>query len=244
MGFQNNTNKNSKSSSKKIWNAVIGFFRYFGPQKQGIDVAKMKSLTFDSLRLIGNKQKKIDDINEDAGNLIKQHLDNVSGLLEFIRNRGTRVIQHKHADKVLSLFGELEGFKPPTSGFKARILTLGLKIVGAWKEPIASQTPPLFIFGEKEPPMGYMVHQIHHWLSYNNQLPGYTEEAMNNFKRIFDPSFGVEDVRKMSKEEIIALREAIARDQEALDFVQKMAQEIFKPQDIMKGIKDGDRKNI
>lgn len=186
----------------------------------------------------------MDQINKDASHLVKEHLNNVSGLLEFIERRGTKVIAHKRADTIIKLFGEIEGFIPPMKGIKAKLLILGFKIIGAWDGPIENTTPPLFVFGETEPPMGYMVHQIHHWLSFNKGLPGYTEETMNNFKKIFDPSFGVEDVQRMSKQEIIELREAIARDQEALDFVQKMAEEIFKPQDVVQGIKDGDKKNI
>lgn len=233
-----------KNTFKKFINNFINFCRRFGPAKSGIEPNKIKQLSFDSLKLLGGRKKQIDQISQDAGEMIKQHLHNVNGLLEFIERRGTKVIRAKHADKVLSFLGEVEGFIPPITGFKGKLIFLGLKLIGAWKEPIPQKPPAMFIFGEKEPPMGYMVHQIHHWLSFNNGLPGYTEETMTNFKRIFDPTFGVEDVKKMSKEEIIALREAIARDQEALDFVQKMAQEIFKPQDVMKGIKDGDKKNI
>lgn len=233
-----------KNTFKKFLNSFINFCRRFGPTRTGIEPSKIKQLSFDSLKLLGGRQKQIDQISQDAGEMIKQHLHNVTGLLEFIERRGTKVIRAKHADKVLAFFGEIEGFIPPIAGFKGKFIFWSLKFIGAWDGPVPDKPPALFIFGEKEPPMGYMVHQIHHWLSFNNGLPGYTEETMANFKRIFDPSFGVEDVKRMSKEEIIALREAIARDQEALDFVQKMAQEIFKPQDVMKGIKDGDKKNI
>lgn len=236
--------KSSKGLFEKLINNFISFCRKFRPKNAGAGSNRLKQLSFDSLKLLGGHQRKIDDINKDASSIVKEHLHNVTGLLEFIERRGTRVIRCKHADRLLIFLGEIEGFTPPLTGLKCKLLILGLKLIGGWNEPIPSQTPPMFIFGSKEPPMGYMVHQIHHWLSFNNGLPGYTEETMNNFKRIFDPTFGVEDVKKMSKEEIIALREAIARDQEALDFVQKMAQEIFKPQDILKGIKDGDKKNI
>lgn len=243
MAGKKQKNSNPNSGLNKFLRGFLDFCRKFGPKRAGIDSRKVKQLSFDSLRLIGNKQKKLDEINEHASELVKGHLDNVPGLLEFIENRGTRVIIHKHADKVVRFWGEIEGFLPPMSGFKARLILMSLKMIGAWPDSVRKETPALFVFGE-EPTMGYMVHQIHHWLSFNNGLPGYTEETMNNFKKIFDPSFGVEDVKRMSKEEIISLREAIARDQEALDFVQKMAQEIFKPQDVLKGIKDGDKKNI
>jgi hypothetical protein len=241
-------NKNIKSSNKnpiqKFVRSFINFCRKFNPTSQTTEKGTLKQLSFDSLRLVGNKRKKIEEINKDAGNMIKNYMGNVNGLLEFIERRNTKVIRHRYADKIINIAGELEGFIPPVGGLKGKFIMLGLKIIGAWDQPIGDITPPLFVFSDKEPPMGYMVHQIHHWLSYNKGLPGYSEETMENFKRIFDPSFGVEDVKKMSKEEIIELREAIARDREALAFVEKMAQEIFKPQDILKGIKDGDNRNL
>lgn len=245
MKKRNNTKKSNQSPMKNIINVVITFCHMLVPKKTtNISSKRLQPLSFDSLKLVGSRKQEMDEVNKDASYLVKEHLNNISGLLEFIERRGTKVIAHKNADKVIKLFGEIEGFIPPIKGFKAKLLTIMFKAIGAWTGPITNETPPLFVFGEAEPPMGYMVHQIHHWLSFNKGLPGYTEETMNNFKKIFDPSFGVEDVQKMSKQEIIELREAIARDQEALDFVQKMAEEIFKPQDVLKGIKDGDKKNI
>ena len=244
MEDQKKRKSKSMGPFKKFLRGFLDFCRKFGPGTTGLDHKRVKSMSFDSLKIIGNRQKKLDEINENASSLVKNYLDDVSGLLEFIENRGTQVIIHKNAEKILHFFGEIEGFIPPMNGFRAKLIMYGLKIIGAWKQPIPEETPPLFIFGEEGPTIGYMVHQIHHWLSFNQGLPGYTEETMNNFKKIFDPSFGVQDVQRMTKEEILSLREAIARDQEALDFVQKMAQEIFKPQDIVKGIKDGDKKNI
>lgn len=238
-------NKKEKKTNKNIFQTLINGFLSLRKGSTPISKSPYKTpLGFDSIRLVGNKRKKIEEINNDAGSMIKQYLHDVSGLLDFIERRGTKVIRKTHADKVLILFGFLEGFIYPLKGYKAKLLTLSLKIIGAWDEPIASETKGMFIFGPEEPPIGYMVHQIHHWLSYHNGLPGYTEQTMQNFQRIFDPSFGVDDVKRMSREEIVALREAIARDKEALDFVQKMAEEIFKPQDIIKGIEEGEGRNL
>lgn len=244
MRNKKTTNSSSKSPLKKFLNGFIDFCRKFGPQRVGLDHRKTKSLSFDSLMLMGGKQKQLDEITENASHLVKDYLNDTRGLLEFIENRGTTVIAKKNADKVIRFFGEIEGFIPPMKGIKGRLMMLGFKFIGAWDESIPDESPPLFVFGTEEPPMGYLVHQLHHWLSYNNGLPGYTETTMNNFKKIFDPSFGMHDVQRMTKEEIVELREAIARDQEALKFVEKMAQEIFKPQDVLKGIKEGDKKNM
>jgi len=70
----------------------------------------------------------------------------------------------------------------------------------------------------------FMAHQFHKWYGYKMKLPGFEEVAQKNFKRIweFENSHNVSTLRY---EEIIALKEAIARDVEAIDFVLNLARE-------------------
>ena len=235
----------NKNTLLKSLFAVLGnIWTNFFPKKTGITLQHMKHIRFDTLKLLGSNKKNLDEVNKEAGNILKQHFNDINGLFKFIEMRGTKVIRCKNADLVALLFGEAAGFITPISGLKGKMLLICLKFIGAWTDPIYEKTPSLFIFGDKEPPIGYMVHQIHHWISFNKGLPGYSEETMNNFKRIFDPSFSYDDVQKMSKEEILELREAIRRDKEALEFVKQMAQELLNPNEIIKDLHDGESRNI
>lgn len=203
-------------------------------------------MLFDSLKFIGNKKQQVDTIYEDISNAVKKNVHDVSGLLEFVENRGTTVVRGKHVDKVLYLFGKTVGFLPPMKGLKAKGILYFFKMMGIWKHPITEKTPPMFAFSEKDPAMGYMIHQLHHWLSYNNGLPGYSEEAQSKLSMVLDPTVDMEDLQaefeKMSSSEVKELREAIARDQEALMLIQKLAQEVFEPQSTFDAIKDQESK--
>jgi len=237
-------NTNNNSFFKSLLAKISELFMKLFPKKSGMTLQYIKNLKLDSLKLFGAKKKRLDEVNKEAGDILKQHFNDVNGLLKFIELRGTRVIRHKNVGIVLKFFGELEGFITPVSGIRGKLFLIGLKLVGAWNDPIYNKTPPMFIFGKNPPPMGYMVHQIHHWISFNRGLPGYSEETINNFKRIFDPNFGYDDIQNMTKEEMLDLREAISRDQEALEFVTKMAQELLAPQEVIKGLQEGKNKNI
>lgn len=240
----NGKNINKNETLKSFFTQLGNIWAKFFPKKTGITIQHMKHIKFDTLKLFGSKKKNLDEVNKEASNILKQHFNDINGLFKFIELRGTKVIRCKNADIVALLFGEVEGFITPISGLRGKLFLLCLKIIGAWHDPIYDKTPAMFVFGKNAPPMGYMVHQIHHWISFNKGLPGYSEDTMNNFKRIFDPSFGYDDVQKMSKEEVLELREAIGRDKDALEFVKQMAQELLNPNEIIKDLHNGESRNI
>lgn len=244
MSFDNKKFKQKKTPFEKFIEVILDFCRQFGIQGSGVDKRKVRQISFDSVKLVGKRQHKVAEINEFASKTIKEHHNDINGLLEFIENRGTKVIRHENACIILKLIGKEEGFIPPMKSIRGKIMLMLLKIVGAWEGETNITSPPFFIFGEKEPEIGNVVYQLYHWLSYNDGLPGYSDETMRNFNKIFSPSFGMQDIQRMSREEIVQLREAIARDQAALNFVQKMAIEFFNPKDVIKGLKDGDKTNI
>lgn len=70
----------------------------------------------------------------------------------------------------------------------------------------------------------YMLHQFHKWYGFKKNLPGYDEMAQDLFKDNLD-NMSDSDVKEMSIEEILALKEAIARDAQAAEFVIQLAKE-------------------
>ena len=70
----------------------------------------------------------------------------------------------------------------------------------------------------------YMVHQFHKWYGFELGLPGFDFKDQQNFKRIFK-TLKQEDITNLSIEEIISLKESIARDIEAIDFVVNLSKE-------------------
>ena len=67
-----------------------------------------------------------------------------------------------------------------------------------------------------------MLHQFHKWYGFKKDLPGYDEMAQELFKENLEH---MSDTKEMSIDEILALKDAIARDAQAADFVINLAKE-------------------
>lgn len=181
-----------------------------------------------------NKKK----LNEEVGALVKQNLKHPEKLLEYIKENGTKVYKLPFADKLLKFVGEEEGFITPISGINALVLNLFLE------HKFALKTAPMFIFGNGEINLYKMVHQFHKWYGYRMQLPGFDEAAQQKFKKIWEYEIDA-NIQTLTYEEIISLKEAIARDIEAIDFVTKLAKEQDGAKKVFENIKNKDnRTNI
>lgn len=181
-----------------------------------------------------NKKK----LNEEVGALVKQNLKHPEKLLEYIEENGTKVYKVPFADKLLKFVGEEEGFITPVIGINALVLNLFLE------HKFALKTAPMFVFSGKEINLYTLAHQFHKWYGYKMQLPGFDDEAQQKFKKIFEYEIDA-NVQTLTYEEIISLKEAIARDIEAIDFVTKLAKEQDGAKKVFENIKDKkDQTNI
>lgn len=64
----------------------------------------------------------------------------------------------------------------------------------------------------------YTIQQFHKWYAAKLELPGFDAESQNNFQKYLE-NINDEGIKNLSVEEIIGLKEAIARDVEAINFV-------------------------
>lgn len=174
-----------------------------------------------------NKKK----LDEEVKNLVKQNLKHPEKLLEYIEQNGTKIYKIPFADKLLKFVGEEEGFITPILGINALVLNLILEHKFAFK------TAPIFVFGDKEINLYTMVHQFHKWYGYKMQLPGFDEAAQQKFKKIWEYEIDA-NVQTLTYEEIVSLKEAIARDIEAINFVTKLAKEQDGAKKVFENIKD------
>lgn len=160
-----------------------------------------------------------------AKNIFKKYAKDPNKLLNFIEEKGTKVIRMGNADKVLGLINEAEGFITPIQGVKALFLTLAINLFSKEKMPIGFQTPAMFVLRNMNVNVYSMAHQFYHWLSYIKKLPGYEQETIDNFKNIWKLDNNPTEIQKLSIEEIIDLKNAIERDIQAIDFVRNLAKE-------------------
>ncbi|MBY0404847.1 MAG: hypothetical protein K2X66_13180, partial [Cyanobacteria bacterium] len=168
---------------------------------------------------------------------VKEHYKPPAELAACIESQGTPVyvLPKGHPIHVLmSLMGFEPGFIPPNGSKQFKTLVTCLKFLcpkgGITKDILCIKgffllTRPVFT-------VGYIAHQLHHWLAYSSGLPGYGEMDQSLYKTFWEKHHGVitqRDAEKMDVDEIIRLKNAINRDMEALKFMKNLMQELFTP---------------
>jgi len=210
--------------------------------------SKRKSRTYltrnETLQLDCKTKLKIVEINKEAKDIFKKLFKNPDDLLSFIESQGTLVIKAPHMEKVLLLLGESEGFILPMTGLRAFFLTTMINILSRKKVTAGFESPAMFAMRDLPVNVYYMAHQFHHWLSYNNGLPGYDESTSINFKTILSSDFGSDNIRSMSIDEILSLKEAISRDVEAIKFVKEISRELIGARNSATRLKNGESLNL
>lgn len=83
-----------------------------------------------------------------------------------------------------------------------------------------------------------MIHQFHLWYGYKLGLPGFNYKDRKNFKRVFK-TLSEQDISGLTLGEIISLKETIARDVEAIDFVVNLSKEYDASKKLVNLIKKG-----
>jgi len=185
-----------------------------------------------------------EEINAEAKTILKEAVENPEVLVNFIKSKGTRVIKFKFMKTLLFLFNEHEGFIAPMTGNKALILNIVLNLLVGAGLPLKKETPALFLLEDKPVNIYFLSHQFHLWLSFVNELPGFDENTRKNFKNIWESCASSEDTGSLSIEEILSLKDAIARDIEAIKFVKEMTREFIGQKKSLNKIRSGGSANI
>lgn len=184
-----------------------------------------------NLTLNSETKKLIESVRENVSAIVKQVDCNPEKLLEYIKAANTPVYKINNADKILALLKEEEGLITEQRGLRALYLSI---CVG---RGFNLKTPPMFVMREGVIDKYYMLHHFYRWYSLKSDLPGFEYEVQQKFKQfLIDNSPSA--IRKFSMEDIISLKEAIARDQEATDFVLKYTKSVDGSKNVLDKIKN------
>ena len=95
----------------------------------------------------------------------------------------------------------------------------------------------MFVLREGEIDKYYMLHHFYRWFSLKSDLPGFEYQVQKKFKQyLLDNS--EQAINKFTMEDIISLKEAIARDQEATEFVLNYTKEVDGSKNVLTKIKN------
>lgn len=193
--------------------------------------------SFATMSLDAKKQKKTQLLREKVRQIVKKNIKTPEKLLEHVEKSGTKVVKIPYADKILSYVNEQEGFITPRSGFEALYLNLVLN------RKISFKTPEMFVLRDLPVNIYVMSHQFHKWYAYKMGLPGYDEASQEKFKRVFEFSDS-KKAQELSYGEIMALKEAVRRDMEAIDFVLELSKEHEGSKKTLDKIKNGEKATL
>jgi len=176
-----------------------------------------------------NKQKLKDEVTL----ILKEFHNDVDKILGYIELEGTKVYNLKFAEPLLKLIGEEKGFLTAIDGFKAFILNLILE------KKISFKSEDIFVVEDKNIEPYSLIHQFHKWYAKKLNLPGFDKKSQKIFKKYLKND---KDVSKLKMEEIVSLKEAIARDTDAINFVVDLAKHSEGSKEALKKIVDGGAK--
>ena len=233
-----------------VYNAAMGIFKdikyYFLSKKEKHLQERLKDTTKRSyqnktsknvlgsaadLTLNSETLKIIDEVKNHISAIVKKTNCDPEELLNYIKMSKTSVYKINNADKLLNLIKEEEGFICEKKGFEALYLSV---ITG---QGIKFQTEPMFVMRNGTIDKFYMLHNFYRWYSMKAGLPGFEYDIQKLFKIAV---MGDADslIKTLSMEKIISLKEAIARDNEASEFVINYTKEIEGSKKVLDKIKN------
>lgn len=190
-----------------------------------------------NVTLNSETQKLVELVKNNVTTIIKKTDCNPDELLKYVKAANTPVYKVNNADKFLALIHEEEGLIYEQEGLTALYLSL------LTRQGIKFKTPPMFILREGEIDKYYMLHHFYRWYSIKSNLPGFEYKIQKKFKQFLLDNSN-ETINKYTMEDIIGLKEAIARDQEATEFVLQYTKEIEGSKNVIEKMKNNNGASI
>lgn len=185
-----------------------------------------------SLTLNTQTNKNIELVKQNMRDIVKSSNFTAEFLLDMIKKKGVKVIYLKDAYKFLVLLNEEEGLILERKGFEALMLNL---LAG---NGFGLSTKPMFILEKGCNDFYFLLFHFYKMHGYFQKLPGldYNSQMLfRNYSRNHENC----DLTQLGFEDMTALKEAIARDNEASDFVIETAKQRDGAKNALSKLKDG-----
>lgn len=190
-----------------------------------------------SFELTGEVEKTKSKLENGMQIILKKFGNNPEALLAFVEKSGTEVYRLASADKFLRLIDCKQGFVIAPKGFKSFYINTIIALFAGKKIKLSLETAPKFIVDKQPIDKYFMMQQLYKWYAKKLNLAGFEPETQDTLQRFLNSND--ENVSDLSVEEILELKEAIARDVESIDFIIDMAKNTEGSQNALKKMTDG-----
>ncbi len=164
--------------------------------------------------------------------ILKSFENSPEQMLIYIERNGTPVIRDEKASKILDIIREEQGYIRELKGLKALILNLMLF------KKFSFKSSEMFLMNEGKIDQYGMIHQFYKWYAMKTGMPGFDVNAQDNFRKYIDEKSYL-NMETLDIDDILALKDAIARDVDAITFVENIAKQNEGSKKAMKKMTDG-----
>ncbi len=191
-------------------------YRVFKNSKGKTSVNQAASLQIN--KVTDNDIKKIE---KTAEKIVKKYFGDIEKTVKLLEKKGIRVYRTKFAVKLLGNVNEKQGFITPLKGYKAFYLNFFLGLLCDKKLVFCTKSKEMFVFTTSGIDTFYLASQVYKFVAFEKHLAGFEYEVQEKFKKIYkNPN--VKNFNSLTAGDIFALKEAIARDVESVDFATKL----------------------
>lgn len=191
-----------------------------------------------SLELNTKTQKGREKLENNLRLILKKYDNDPEKILGFVKRSGTKVYNIPYAKKILKAIECEEGFISAYSGIKGFYINLIICLFDVERKKPTQNSEAVFIFDKELPDKHIIIQQFHKWYAMKLNLPGFDETSQNNFQKFLEPGSDNE-IKDLTIDEILGLKDAIARDVEAISFVVELAKSTSGAKNALKKISAG-----
>jgi len=173
-------------------------------------------------------------VKDDVTRLNKEFNLSVENMLKYIEENGTKVYKIYNAEAMLNKVLEHTGFITPLEGPKAMYIST---LVGLGLNN--SNTDGMFIVSaDKEADYYMLLREFYLWYSFKNNLAGFEFKTQEIFKKYMAEKRNP-GMAKMKYDDMANLKEALARDSEANEFVMEFVRNKEGGANVLKKMQEG-----
>lgn len=191
-----------------------------------------------SLNLTTKTEKNKEKLQYEVKNILKKYENNPQRLLAFVKKHGTDVYRIPFAKIILKQINYEEGLIGELSGLQALYLNLITSVLSGNNINLSLKTKTMFVLDSKSLDNYKIIQQFHKWYAMKLNLPGFDPKSQENFQKFLNTSNNAA-VNDLSLDEILGLKEAIARDVEAINFLIDLAKSTEGSKNAMQKITAG-----
>ena len=168
-----------------------------------------------TMTLKAETEKNIELVKKNVSDIVQSCNNDPDKLLAYVESKGTKIVKLDNADNLLAVIKEEEGLITELQGIEA------LYINTITNSGFSFKSKPMFVMRNGNIDPYYMTHQFYKWYALEMKLPGYDFLSQKLFKIYLNSDEAI--LSNLNLDEMIGLKEAINRDQEATNFALEIA---------------------